>query len=381
MKGDSILVSLQRTTLLFLIMVPIYLLSDRAASMGNEHTPSFDVVIGSHCFDLNALIEEEALHCLNREELSILRNAVFAKHGYKFKTAKFQEIFCSYDWYEPEHNDVSGMLSWIDLKNIDAIRKYEIGEIVHSVTKEIPDANSMIKVEFYLHGKPSRADCRFTRFKIFEVAEGSKKKVFDSNRVEDELCVYLDTMEIAVTIEDRNGDDSDELYFDLSDPISPILLIVEKVGGRYVPLYYGRTCDIFYEDIDGDGVGELLSDHPGGGGFVSWWQGLDLVNTFEDSMYIFSFQLTRRYYEQHLWEAEVAFSETQDAESFAWLLDAHADLGNYSACTTLVNQNQDLANLDREVYEKYINGPDEDLIDFTVFRAAEYERVWEELKN
>lgn len=349
---------------------------------GEEGVPGpFDVTIGSIHFDLNALIEEERLCHLNREELSILRNAVFAKHGYIFRTAKFKEIFSSYGWYRPAHDDVSGMLTWIDLKNIEMIRTYEIGRIVFSTSHQMPGMNGVIKIEFYLRGNPSYADCSFTGFKIFEVIEGSKKKVFDSNTVDGELCVQLDSMEHAVRIEDSDGDGSEEFYFDVSGPISPVLLIVGRSGGRYVAQYHEPTFDVSYKDVDGDGVPELLSDHLGGGGFVSWWQGLILVNVMKDSIYTFSYELTRSYYEEHLKQAEAAFSERQDAPRFARLLNAHADLGNYDACTTLVHEYQELAGLDRTYYEAYINGPDEDLIGFTVSRAAEYERIWTELKH
>jgi hypothetical protein len=326
-------------------------------------------------------MDGDQLQYLEREELSILRNAIFAKHGYIFKTAKFKEIFSGYEWYTPESEDVSALLTWRDLKNIELIRAYEIGEIVFSKSRSIPEIGGTIKIEFYLRGNPSHTDCDFTRFKIFEIQEGSKKKVFDSNSIDDELCVYLESMEDAVIMEDRNGDGSEELYFDVSDPISPVVLIVDKIGNRYVPLYHGPTFNVSYKDVDGDGIPELLSDHLGGGGFVSWWQGLILVNAVEGTSYVFSYELTRRYYEEQLQEASEAFSEMQDVEHFAYLLNAHADLGNHDACSTLVYENGDLAGMQREDYEAYINGPGEDLISFTLYRAAEYRRIWEELSD
>ena len=54
-----------------------------------------------------------------------MRNWIFARHGYKFKTANMQEYFNAQDWYVGVNDDVSSMLSSIEKKNIELIKRYE----------------------------------------------------------------------------------------------------------------------------------------------------------------------------------------------------------------------------------------------------------------
>lgn len=58
-------------------------------------------------------------------DLRILRNAIYAKHGYKFKSADLQEYFGRFDWYTPMYSDVTGQLSAIEKSNLATIQKHE----------------------------------------------------------------------------------------------------------------------------------------------------------------------------------------------------------------------------------------------------------------
>ncbi|MGN6802134.1 MAG: YARHG domain-containing protein [Ginsengibacter sp.] len=62
---------------------------------------------------------------LNRYQLKIMRNEIFARHGYIFKTAEMKSYFAQQTWYHGQYNDVNSMLSEIEKRNIDLIRKYE----------------------------------------------------------------------------------------------------------------------------------------------------------------------------------------------------------------------------------------------------------------
>lgn len=60
------------------------------------------------------------------EELRILRNAIYARHGRKFKSRDLQEYFESKDWYKPRNTEVTdAMLSPIEKHNIKEIQKAE----------------------------------------------------------------------------------------------------------------------------------------------------------------------------------------------------------------------------------------------------------------
>lgn len=71
------------------------------------------------------LYTESELENLDASELRILRNEIFAKHGYIFKSKDLKEHFNKFDWYKPEHENVDKMLSDIDVKNIELIKSFE----------------------------------------------------------------------------------------------------------------------------------------------------------------------------------------------------------------------------------------------------------------
>ena len=45
------------------------------------------------------------------DELDIMRNEIFARHGHIFKTARFRNYFDAASWYKATVNDATGLLS------------------------------------------------------------------------------------------------------------------------------------------------------------------------------------------------------------------------------------------------------------------------------
>lgn len=62
---------------------------------------------------------------LPSSRLRILRNAIYARHNYRFQSADLQEYFGVYDWYEPLYTDVNDRLSQIEIENIKYIKSLE----------------------------------------------------------------------------------------------------------------------------------------------------------------------------------------------------------------------------------------------------------------
>ncbi|MEY3049804.1 MAG: hypothetical protein RL365_1842 [Bacteroidota bacterium] len=62
---------------------------------------------------------------LSSRDLKIMRNEIFARHGYIFKTNDMNEYFSRQSWYEPVNNDVTGLLSRIETENVNYIKSYE----------------------------------------------------------------------------------------------------------------------------------------------------------------------------------------------------------------------------------------------------------------
>lgn len=61
----------------------------------------------------------------SKQRLRILRNIIYARHGYSFKNKDVREFFESYDWYVPFSTDVRSDLTEIEKANIALIKRYE----------------------------------------------------------------------------------------------------------------------------------------------------------------------------------------------------------------------------------------------------------------
>jgi hypothetical protein len=60
-----------------------------------------------------------------RGELEYMRNEIYARHGYAFKTKEWANTFAMYDWYMPCYTNVEGRLSKIERENVKRIKMVE----------------------------------------------------------------------------------------------------------------------------------------------------------------------------------------------------------------------------------------------------------------
>lgn len=60
---------------------------------------------------------------MDKDELDIMRNEIFADHGYVFKTKKWKSYFESQSWYRPRFDDVTNKLSVVERINVERILK------------------------------------------------------------------------------------------------------------------------------------------------------------------------------------------------------------------------------------------------------------------
>ena len=72
------------------------------------------------------LLSEDDLSGKSIRELRLIRNEIFARHGYKFKSEDLIEHFSQQSWYNPTFDDVTAMLTDVDKKNILTIKTLEI---------------------------------------------------------------------------------------------------------------------------------------------------------------------------------------------------------------------------------------------------------------
>lgn len=81
-------------------------------------------------------IKEEMLYGLFVEDLRVLRNEIYARHGRIFKDAELQKYFAAQSWYKPNPEFKDEMLSELEFKNLSLIKNAEDSSI-----------SKMIKVE------------------------------------------------------------------------------------------------------------------------------------------------------------------------------------------------------------------------------------------
>lgn len=70
-------------------------------------------------------LSEADVKNLKKLELEILRNTIFARHGYTFKKKSYRQFFDPVDWYIPVSEDVSKELTSIEKENIKLLERFE----------------------------------------------------------------------------------------------------------------------------------------------------------------------------------------------------------------------------------------------------------------
>lgn len=87
----------------------------------------------SNIYDLNGLytiaseqvLVDGILSKFNKNELKIMRNEIFARHGYRFKSDEMSQYFESQVWYVPTFDDINDKLTELEKLNIKLIQRYE----------------------------------------------------------------------------------------------------------------------------------------------------------------------------------------------------------------------------------------------------------------
>lgn len=70
-------------------------------------------------------LKPEDVENLMKSDLEMMRNEIFARHGYCFKKKEMRQAFEGEEWYVPDNVDVRSKLTAIEKKNIALIKRYE----------------------------------------------------------------------------------------------------------------------------------------------------------------------------------------------------------------------------------------------------------------
>ena len=83
------------------------------------------VDVGQYPQASKRLLKEDDVSNVMKEDLEIMRNEIFARHGYCFKKKHLRKQFENKDWYIPNSVDIKNDLTEIEKKNIALIKKNE----------------------------------------------------------------------------------------------------------------------------------------------------------------------------------------------------------------------------------------------------------------
>lgn len=60
-----------------------------------------------------------------KRDLEVIRNTIYARHGYSFQNRQMRYLFDRVDWYIPVSTDVTAQLTPLEKKNIELLKRYE----------------------------------------------------------------------------------------------------------------------------------------------------------------------------------------------------------------------------------------------------------------
>ncbi len=81
--------------------------------------------VGSFPMASTRVLKEEDVENMSSYDLTMMRNEIFARHGYCFKEKNMRRVFEINDWYVPNTVSVLKDLTDIEKKNIKLIKRYE----------------------------------------------------------------------------------------------------------------------------------------------------------------------------------------------------------------------------------------------------------------
>ena len=90
--------------------------------------PKVKACFGSYPQASERDLDDSELTDMTERELKIMRNEIFARHGYIFKTKDMKNYFSAQSWYRPMYSNVTNRITIIEKKNIDLIKSFENGD-------------------------------------------------------------------------------------------------------------------------------------------------------------------------------------------------------------------------------------------------------------
>ena len=73
----------------------------------------------------NTILKKEDVENMYKGDLEVIRNSIYARHGYSFKNRKMRYVFDHIDWYMPVSTDIRMDLTALEMQNIELLKRYE----------------------------------------------------------------------------------------------------------------------------------------------------------------------------------------------------------------------------------------------------------------
>jgi hypothetical protein len=70
-------------------------------------------------------LSKEELAATSKDVLAYMRNRIYARHGYVFKTEKWKDVFTDFEWYSPNSKFSEKLFNSFEKENIKRIQAAE----------------------------------------------------------------------------------------------------------------------------------------------------------------------------------------------------------------------------------------------------------------
>lgn len=101
-------------------------INNNPAKPDNDYLPSNPENNGYAWLSSRSVTEDD-LRRYTDDQVNLMINAIYARHGYRFKYAKYYNYFSQFSWYTPHTSDasaVSSTFSSIEKRNVNLMRTY-----------------------------------------------------------------------------------------------------------------------------------------------------------------------------------------------------------------------------------------------------------------
>lgn len=89
-----------------------------------QNSTSTQELIGLYPYTSQRLLTDTEVSNLSQSDLRIMRNEIYARHGFIFQSKEMANYFSSQSWYTPKYYNVTDRLSAIEKNNIAMIKSY-----------------------------------------------------------------------------------------------------------------------------------------------------------------------------------------------------------------------------------------------------------------